>query len=81
MDNAKIGPPSIISSLIRRALPGVELTAMSGPPQGLPRRLNAQYFRIEPHDPVWEAIRQEEAIQVHWPGAPEGSMIDLIGVR
>jgi type VI secretion system protein ImpJ len=37
MDNAKIGPPSIISSLIRRALPGVELTAMSGPPQGLPR--------------------------------------------
>jgi type VI secretion system protein ImpJ len=81
MDNAKIGPPSIISSLIRRALPGVELTAMSGPPQGLPRRLNAQYFRIEPHDPVWDAIRQEEAIQVHWPGAPEGSMIDLIGVR
>ena len=81
MDNAKVGPPSIMSSLVRRALPGVELTSMSGPPQGLPRRLNAQYFRIEPHDTVWAAIRQEEAIQVYWPGAPEGSMIDLIGVR
>ena len=81
MDNAKVGPPSIMPSLVRRALPGVELTSMSGPPQGLPRRLNAQYFRIEPHDTVWAAIRQEEAIQVYWPGAPEGSMIDLIGVR
>ncbi|MHB1564189.1 MAG: type VI secretion system baseplate subunit TssK [Leptospirillum sp.] len=81
LDNAKVGPPSVMSSLIRRALPGVALTAMSGPPQGLPRRMNAQYFRIEPHDPVWDAIRQEESIQVYWPSAPEGSMIDLIGVR
>ena len=81
LDNAKVGPPSIMSSLIRRALPGVELTSMSGPPQGLPRRLNAQYFRIEAHDPVWDAIRQEGAIQIYWPTAPEGAMIDLIGVR
>ncbi|EQD38808.1 protein containing DUF876, bacterial, partial [mine drainage metagenome] len=32
MDNAKVGPPSVMSSLIRRALPGVEITSMSGPP-------------------------------------------------
>ena len=54
---------------------------MGGPPPGLPRRLNTQYFKIEIRDRVWEAIRQEEAIQVFWPTAPEGTTIDLIGVK
>ena len=78
---AKVGPPSVMSTLIRRALPGVELTAMSAPPQGLPRRVNAHYFRIENRDEVWDSVRQEEAIQVYWPNSPTGTMIDLIGVR
>ncbi len=81
IENTKLGPPSLMSTLIRRALPGVELTPMSAPPQGLPRRLNALYFRIETRDSVWEAIRQEEAIGLFWPGAPGGVAIDLIGVR
>jgi type VI secretion system protein ImpJ len=81
LDTAKVGTPSLMSTLIRRALPGVEVSPMGGPPPGLPRRLNTQYFKIEIRDRVWEAIRQEEAIQVFWPTAPEGTTIDLIGVK
>ncbi len=80
-DNAKVGTPSLMDTLIRRALPGVELSPMSGPPSGLPRRLNTHYFRIETRDSVWDAIRQEEAIQVFWPTAPTETTIDLIGVK
>ncbi len=81
MDTAKVGTPSLMDTLIRRALPGVELSPMSGPPSGLPRRLNTHYFRIETRDNVWDSIRQEEAIQIFWPTAPTGTTIDLIGVK
>ena len=81
LDTAKVGTPTLMASLTRRALPGVELSPMSGPPPGLPRRLNTQYFRVETRDRVWDSIRQEEAIQVFWPNAPTGTTIDLIGVK
>ena len=81
LDTAKVGPPSLMSTLIRRALPGVEISPMGGPPPGLPRRMNTQYFKIEVRDRVWDAVRQEEAILVFWPTAPEGATIDLIGVK
>ena len=81
LDIAKVGPPSLMSTLIRRALPGVEISPMSGPPPGLPRRMNTQYFKVEVRDRVWDAVRQEEALQVFWPTAPEGTTIDLIGVK
>ena len=80
-DTAKVGTPSLMDTLIRRALPGVELTPMSGPPSGLPRRLNTHYFRVEVRDSVWDSIRQEGAIQIFWPTAPAGTTIDLIGVK
>jgi type VI secretion system protein ImpJ len=81
MDTAKVGTPSLMDTLIRRALPGVALSPMSGPPSGLPRRLNTHYFRIETRDNVWDSIRQEEAILIFWPTAPTGTTIDLIGVK
>ena len=80
-DTAKVGTPLLMDTLIRRALPGVELTPMSGPPSGLPRRLNTHYFRVEVRDSVWDSIRQEESIQIFWPTAPPGTTIDLIGVK
>ena len=81
VDNAKVGSPELISTIIQRALPGVELVPLTTPPPGLPRRFKAYYFRAETNSPDWEAIRREEAVRLFWPEAPEGTMIDMIGVR
>lgn len=82
VENSKCGAPSLISTIIQRALPGVELVPLTTPPQGLPRRFNAFYFRIETNSGDWEAIRREESIRLFWPDAPpEGVLIDMIGVR
>lgn len=80
-DMTKVGTPALMDTLIRRALPGVEVSPMSGPPSGLPRRLNTHYFRIETRDSIWDSIRQEESILIFWPTAPPGTTIDLIGVK
>jgi type VI secretion system protein ImpJ len=44
---------------------------LSGPPQGLPRRADARYFRIEQVSKAWEQVESEGHIALYWPDAPE----------
>lgn len=76
--DGKLGAPDYIAELINRALPGVELIYMQVPPQGLPRRPGALYFRLETLSEAWEAIQQQKAVTLFLPGAPEDLLVELV---
>nr|WP_314488898.1 type VI secretion system baseplate subunit TssK [uncultured Pseudomonas sp.] len=79
--DGKLGSPGIMADLINRALPGVELIYLQVPPQGLPRRPGALYFRLETLSDAWESLRSEQAAALFLPGAPADLLAELVVVR
>lgn len=78
LGTARLAASDAISDLIDHALPGIELIELPGPPQGLPRRSDARYFRVEQMSAGWEQIQQSGAISFYWPQAPEGLRVIVI---
>jgi type VI secretion system protein ImpJ len=75
---ARLAASAVISDLIDHALPGIELIELPGPPQGLPRRSDARYFRVEQMSEGWEKIEESGAISFYWPQAPEGLRASIV---
>jgi len=75
---ARLAASAVITDLIDHALPGIELIELPGPPQGLPRRSNARYFRVEQMSEGWEKIEESGAISFYWPQAPEGLRASIV---
>lgn len=78
---ARLAASDVITDLIDHALPGVELMELSGPPQGLPRRSDARYFRIEQMSAGWEQIEQSGEVAFYWPQAPESLRVIIVATR
>jgi type VI secretion system protein ImpJ len=70
-----------IPTLIRHALPGLELIHMPNAPQGLPRRAHSYYFRIEQMSDQWEIVEREGDIALHWLDAPEDLRAEIVILR
>ena len=70
LSSGRLAAASVLPNLIDHALPGLELIELSGPPQGLPRRSDAKYFRIEQISSEWETVAAEGAISLYWLDAP-----------
>jgi len=81
LGSARLAAADALTDLIDHALPGVELMELPGPPQGLPRRSDARYFRIEQMSEGWEQVEQSGSVAFDWPEAPEGLRVVLIVTR
>lgn len=81
LGTSRLAASEIIVDLIDHALPGVELIELQGPPQGLPRRSDARYFRVEQMSEGWEKIEETGAISFYWPQAPEGLRASIVVTR
>lgn len=79
--DGKLGAPVAMAELINRALPGVELIYLQVPPQGLPRRPGALYFRLETLSDAWESVHNEKAAALFLPAAPIDLLAELVVVR
>lgn len=77
----KMVAKSQIDTIITRSLAGVRLHYQITPPQGLPKKINSRYFKVEEHSHEWEKIKNSGSIILHWPEAPEDLQIDLILAR
>jgi type VI secretion system protein ImpJ len=47
-----------IDHLVKKALPGVQLTHVTNPPAAIPVKLKYQYFSLNQAGPAWEAVRR-----------------------
>lgn len=81
LETARLAATDIMIDLIDHALPGVELIELPGPPQGLPRRPDARYFRIEQMSDGWEQIEQTGKISLYWHEPPENLRVVVVVTR
>lgn len=78
---ARLAAPRALPTMIDHALPGIDLIEISTPPQGLPQRANARYYRIEQMSAEWEQVEQSAEIALFWPDAPSDLRVQLIVLR
>jgi type VI secretion system protein ImpJ len=81
IESARLASADVMTDLIDHALPGVELIELPGPPQGLPRRSDARYFRIEQVSEGWERIEESGTLSLYWPEAPDGLRVVIVVTR
>jgi type VI secretion system protein ImpJ len=74
----KVSSADRIEQLIRRALPGVELTHTADPPSAIPVRLDRQYFALERSGEDWDAVRRSRHLAVYVPGDLEDPHLELV---
>lgn len=77
---AKLSSRESLPFLIARALPGIQLTHLTVPPQELPRRSRSIYFKIDEHHEQWPQVEQGRNMAIYWEGAPEDLKIELMAV-
>jgi type VI secretion system protein ImpJ len=78
---AKLSARESLPILIAQSLPGVKMTHLDLPPQELPRKSSALYFKIDEHSKPWDQIKGGSNIALYWDTAPEDLKIELMVVR
>lgn len=78
---ARLAAPQSLPLMIDHALPGIDLIEVATPPQGLPKRANARYYRIEQMSSEWETVEQTGQLGLFWPDAPSDLHAQLIVLK
>ncbi|MGE4368630.1 MAG: type VI secretion system baseplate subunit TssK [Burkholderiaceae bacterium] len=78
---ARLAAPTALPTLIDHALPGIDMIEVAAPPQGLPQRANARYYRIEQMSADWELVEQTAEVALFWPDAPQDLHVQLVVLR
>ncbi|MGB0712237.1 MAG: type VI secretion system baseplate subunit TssK [Gammaproteobacteria bacterium] len=78
---AKVGAIDEVEVFVQRALPGVPLRYLKLQPEGMPRRPNATYFRIDRDDPTWGAVQRARNVALVWDEAPDDLHADIVTVK
>lgn len=79
--NARLAATDALPTLIDHALPGIEMVEVATPPQGLPQRANARYYRIEQLSDDWERVEKSGELGLFWPSAPDDLRVQLVVLR
>jgi type VI secretion system protein ImpJ len=76
----KICSAQFVPELVRRALPGMELTHLAVPPSAVSPKVESQYFAISRTGPCWDHIVQTRRVGVYIPGDLPKPEIELLVV-
>lgn len=77
----KLSAAASISSLVALAVPGAPLTASEEPPSGMPRDMDASYYRIDPASPQWQDIERTRTMSFFWSAAPADLSVRIAVLR
>ena len=67
-----------IETLIRQALPGMQLTPVLSPPGSIPIKLDYQYFSVNQSGVAWEAVQRARNIAAYVPGDIPNPQMELV---
>jgi len=73
----KISSATQVEQLVRRALPGVQLTHVAKP-GSIPVKLNYQYFSLNQSGSAWEAIGKGRNLSAYVPGDIPAPQLELV---
>lgn len=74
----KVCSAKFVRELVKRALPGLELTHLSVPPSSISARIDYQYFTINRFGPCWEHLMQSKIAGVYVPGDFPSPELELV---
>lgn len=69
-----------IRELVRRAIPGLELTHQPHPPSAISPRLEFQYFGVTKSGPCWDHIMESHQVGVYVPAELVNTRLELVVV-
>ncbi len=73
----KLCSAKFVPELVKRALPGLELTHLPVPPSALPARVEMQYFGVSRTGPCWDHIVMTRRVGLYVPGDLPSPEIEL----
>ncbi|MCP3941328.1 MAG: type VI secretion system baseplate subunit TssK [Desulfobacteraceae bacterium] len=74
----KAGSDKILSVIIQKSLPGIEITHMKNPPQELPRRAYTTYYQLNSSSEMWDKVKQHNNLSIYWKTAPQDVKLELM---
>lgn len=78
LQGCKVGSADVVDTLIRQALPGIELAHVSAPPPAVPVKLDFQYFAIRKAGAAWDAIARARNLAVYVPAELVDARFELV---
>jgi type VI secretion system protein ImpJ len=74
----KVCSATHIETLIRQALPGIQLTHVPSPPGSIPIKMNYQYFSLNQAGVSWDAVGRARNFAAYVPGEIANPQLELI---
>jgi type VI secretion system protein ImpJ len=78
LQGCKVGSADVVDTLIRQALPGIELAHVSAPPPAVPVKLDFQYFAIRKAGAAWDAIARARNLAAYVPAELVDARFELV---
>ncbi len=76
----KLCSKAFVPQLVKRALPGLDLTHLPVPPSSIPSKIDFQYFSVGKSGPCWDHIVQTRILGLYVPGELPDPEIELMAV-
>ena len=76
----KTSPPAELQRLIRNALPGITLRHLPVPPDGVPVKLDRQYFSLNQSGVLWEGLKSSRQVTIFGPDEIASAEFELLVV-
>ena len=78
LQGCKIGSADVVDTLIRQALPGLELAHVPQPPSAVPVKLDFLYFALRRAGPAWDAVTRARNLAAYVPTELADSRFELV---
>ncbi len=78
LHGCKVGSADVVDTLIRQALPGLELAHVPQPPPAVPVKLDFLYFALRRAGPAWEAVARARNLAVYVPAELLDARMELV---
>jgi type VI secretion system protein ImpJ len=74
----KVCSSQFVPQLVKRALPGMDMTHVPVPPSAVARRVESQYFSVARAGPCWDHIVQTRRVGIYVPGDIPNPELELL---
>jgi type VI secretion system protein ImpJ len=78
LHGCKVGSADVVDTLIRQALPGLELAHVPQPPPAVPVKLDFLYFAVRRAGPAWDAVVRARNLAVYVPAELLDARMELV---
>ena len=78
LSGCKVGSADVVDTLIRQALPGLELAHVPQPPAAVPVKLDFVYFAVKRAGGAWDAVARARNLAVYVPAELGDARFELV---